>query len=63
MENITKNLDKFYYRNRAIIENAKRCTPYKTIATYSTCNEEEIEKVGTDDKQIPSPEDKKVVGI
>lgn len=44
MSKITQNLDGMYYRNKAIIKNAKNCSSYKTIKTYSTCNEDEIEK-------------------
>jgi hypothetical protein len=44
MYKITQNLDGMYYRNKAIIQNAKNCSSYKTIKTYSTCNEDEIEK-------------------
>ena len=44
MYKITQNLDGLYYRNRAIIENSKKCSSYRTIKTYSTCNEDEIEK-------------------
>jgi len=44
MSKITQNLDGMYYRNKAIIQNAKNCSSYKTIKTYSTCNEDEIEK-------------------
>jgi len=44
MYKITQNLDGLYYRNRATIENSKNCTPYKTIKTYTTCNEDQVEK-------------------
>lgn len=79
MENITKNLDTLYFRNRATIANSARCTPYKTIKTYSTCFEDEIEKTVAPSRNdfvrvkpngekvtVPTPtpaKEEKVVGI
>lgn len=47
-----ENLDTMYYRNNAIIANQVKCSRYKSLRSYSSCTEDNVEKTATVDRGV-----------
>ncbi len=49
------NLDAMYYRNRDIIANQGKCSKYKFLRNYTSCNEDQVKStVVVEEKKTPA---------